>query len=102
MERGGQATGDATFGKVKVSNGCETYGPELGPMALLIAASNDGHRSVSLAAAQFDRESFRKRLAKMTDSKLIRQGQATEEMCKSGFGEASRETFVIRLEGCRA
>jgi hypothetical protein len=57
---------------------------------------------MSVAFEQFDRESFSKRLAKLTDSELSRHGKASSEMCKSGFGEAPRETFVIQLEECRA
>ena len=57
---------------------------------------------MSVGPDQFDREAFRKRLAKMTDSELIRYGQAAKEMCKAGFGQAPPETFVIQLEECRA
>lgn len=57
---------------------------------------------MSIAFDQFDREAFRKRLAKMTDSELIRFGKAAKEMCKDGFGQAPREAFVIQLEECRA
>jgi hypothetical protein len=46
-------------------------------------------KPISIAFDQFDRDSFRKRLAKMTDSELIRQGKAANEMCKSGFGESN-------------
>jgi hypothetical protein len=42
---------------------------------------------------EFDRESFRKRLAKMTDSELIRHGKAANAMFKSA-SEQHRETPV--------
>jgi hypothetical protein len=57
-------------------------------------------RWVSVSFDQFDREAFRERLAKMTDSELIRHGKAARAMSKSGFGEAPREAFVIQLEDC--
>jgi hypothetical protein len=56
---------------------------------------------MSVAFNQFDPETFRQRLTKMTDSELIRYGKAAKEMCKSHFGESPRETFVNQLQECR-
>lgn len=54
---------------------------------------------MSIAFDQFDREAFRKRIAKITDSELIRYGQAAKEMFKLGSSLAliSACSRLIRL-----
>jgi hypothetical protein len=42
---------------------------------------------MSVTFEQFDREEFRQRVAKMTDSELIQCGEAAGEMCKTEFGQ---------------
>jgi hypothetical protein len=57
---------------------------------------------MSVTFEQFDREEFRQRVAKMTDSELIQCGEAAGEMCKTEFGQPPLQAFVIQLEECRA
>jgi hypothetical protein len=54
--------------------------------------------------APIDVEEFRVRLRKMTDAQFLRYGKAARYMCSptAYFGNAPRETFVIRLRECRA
>lgn len=50
---------------------------------------------------EFDIESLRMRLQKMTDRQLIEFGKAARFMCVPDFGRPPRQVFVIQLEEAR-
>jgi hypothetical protein len=57
---------------------------------------------MSVRFGRFDREAFRKRLAKVTESELIRHRKGVKEMCNTSLGESPPKAFVTQLEECWA
>jgi hypothetical protein len=53
---------------------------------------------------QIDVEQLRERLHKMTDTELLRFGQAAKYMCspEASLGQPPRQTYIVQLEEARA
>jgi len=60
--------------------------------------------SSSIAFDEFDVETLRERLQKMSDEQLVKFGKAARYMCspEAYFGEGPRKEFVIQLDEARA